>query len=81
MNWENKFYKQFYFTSLSPLGFTKHGKNLNYYDDKDLIKTIKPFAADCMNKQLAWANKSIAFCLGEGANYKFVSKFNEEYGQ
>lgn len=74
------FYKQFYFTSLSPLGFTKQGKNLNYYDDKELIKTIKPFAADCMYKQLPWANKSIAFCLGEGANYKFVSKFNYDYG-
>ena len=29
-----KFYSQFYITAVSPLGFTKHGKNLNYYDDK-----------------------------------------------
>jgi hypothetical protein len=75
-----EFYGQFYFTSLSPLGFTKHGKNLNYYDDKELIKTIIPFAADSMQQQLAWAKKPIAFCLGEGANYKFVNKFNEQYG-
>ena len=74
------FYQQFYFTSFSPLGFTRHGKNLNYYDDKELIKTIKPFALDCMHQQLTWAKKSVAFCLGEGANYKFVSKFNEVHG-
>ena len=74
------FYREFYFTSLSPLGFTKHGKNLNYYDDKELTKTIIPFAADCMQQQLAWAKTSVAFCLGEGANYKFISKFNNEYG-
>ncbi len=74
------FYGEFYFTSLSPLGFTKHGKNLNYYDDKELIKTIIPFAANCMQQQLAWAKTSVAFCLGEGANYKFISNFNNEYG-
>src|SRR5690349_4284562 len=31
-----KFYHQFYITSLSPLGFVRHGKNYNYYDDKTL---------------------------------------------
>ena len=75
-----EFYRQFYFTSLSPLGFTKHGKNLNYYDDKELVKSIEPFAETCMQQQLAWAKTSVAFCLGEGANYKFVNKFNEQYG-
>ncbi|NJN42713.1 MAG: DUF4918 family protein [Flammeovirgaceae bacterium] len=28
-----QFYKQFYFSSVCPLGFTRGGKNLNYYDD------------------------------------------------
>ncbi len=74
-----KFYQQFYITSFSPLGFTSKGKNLNYYDDKTLIKIIQPFALHCMKKQLRWANTSVAFVLGEGANYKFISKFNEEH--
>ncbi|MCY7422781.1 MAG: DUF4918 family protein [Chitinophagaceae bacterium] len=73
------FYGEFYFTSLSPLGFTRHGKNLNYYDDKELVKSIEPFAATCMQQQLAWARTSVAFCLGEGDNYKFINKFNNEY--
>src|ERR1700732_4187939 len=32
------FYRHFFITALSPLGFTRHGKNLNYYDDKALLK-------------------------------------------
>jgi Domain of unknown function (DUF4918) len=74
------FYNQFYFTSISPLGFTKAGKNLNYYDDKVLTERIVPFAVDCFNKQIEWGlHTSVAFCLGEGANYKFLSKLNNEY--
>lgn len=74
------FYNKFYFTAVSPLGFTKGGKNLNYYDDKVLAERIVPFAVDCFRKQIAWGlYTSIAFCLGEGANYKFLSKLNNEY--
>jgi hypothetical protein len=75
-----KFYSQFYITAVSPLGFTKNGKNLNYYDDKQLMQNIKPFAVDCFKKQLQWGlHSSVAFCLGEGDNYKFLSKLNAEY--
>jgi len=74
------FYGKFYITAVSPLGFTRNGKNLNYYDDKQLIQSIKPFAVDCFKKQLDWGlHASVAFCLGEGVNYKFLSKVNEEY--
>ena len=73
------FYKDFYITAVSPLGFTKHGKNLNYYDDKNLQNSIKDFAVDCMNKQLDFGiNRDIAFCLGDGKNYKYLSRLNEE---
>lgn len=74
------FYSQFYFTAVSPLGFTKAGKNLNYYDDKVLAERISSFAVDCFQKQLEWGlHTSTAFCLGEGKNFKFVSKLNDEY--
>lgn len=74
------FYEQFYITSLSPLGFTKDGKNLNYYDDKELIKSIKPFAVDCLQKQLDWGlHRTTAFCFGDGKNFNFISKLNEEH--
>ncbi len=74
-----KFYQDFYITAVSPLGFTKHGKNLNYYDDKSLQNDIKNFVIDCMNKQLKFGiDRSVAFCLGDGKNYKYLSRLNEE---
>jgi hypothetical protein len=74
------FYGKLYFTSISPLGFTKAGKNLNYYDDKILAERIVPFAIDCLRKQIDWGLRtSVAFCLGEGTNFKFLSKLNNEY--
>ena len=73
------FYKNFYITAVSPLGFTRHNKNLNYYDDKNLQSDIKDFAVDCMHKQFEFGiNRKVAFCLGDGKNFKYLSKLNEE---
>ena len=75
-----KFYAHFYITAVSPLGFTKGGKNLNYYDDKQLQQNIKPFVVECMRRQLAFGiNRDVAFCLGDGKNFNYLSKLNEEY--
>ncbi|MEJ7683530.1 MAG: uracil-DNA glycosylase family protein [Segetibacter sp.] len=74
------FYNKFYFTAVSPLGFIRGGKNLNYYDDKVLAERIVPFAVECFRMQIAWGlQTSVAFCLGEGTNYKFLSKLNMTY--
>jgi hypothetical protein len=77
-----KFYGDFFITALSPLGFTKDGVNLNYYDDKELLKDCKPFVVDCIKKQLdtILTSRDHCFCLGEGTNYKIFSKLNDEYG-
>jgi hypothetical protein len=73
------FYEQFYITAVSPLGFTQHGKNLNYYDDKTLQQCIKPFVIDCFNEQITFGiNRQIAFCLGDGKNFKYLSALNAE---
>jgi hypothetical protein len=74
------FYDKFYFTAVSPLGFTRAGKNLNYYDDKKLAERIVPFAVECFRMQIAWGlETSAAFCLGEGTNFKFLSRLNATY--
>ena len=74
------FYKKFYLTAVSPLGFTRHNKNLNYYDDKNLQNDIKGFVIDCMSRQLTFGIKrNVAFCLGDGKNYKYLSKLNDEH--
>lgn len=74
------FYKRIYITAVSPLGFTKAGKNLNYYDDKELQKEIEPFVIDCMEKQLKFGvHRDKAFCLGEGKNFNYLNKLNDQH--
>ena len=75
------FYGDYFFTAISPLGYVRHGKNLNYYDDKELIKASTPFILQCIRHQLATIpTGSVCFCLGEGENYKQFSRINEEHG-
>ena len=75
------FYKQFYITSVSPLGFVQKGKNLNYYDDKPLKQAIKPFVISCMQQQLDFGiQRDVCFCIGEGGNLKFLQQLNAEQG-
>jgi Domain of unknown function (DUF4918) len=75
------FYDQFYITAVFPLGFTRHGKNLNYYDDKELIKTAEPFILECIRQQLATIpTGSTCYCLGEGENFKQFSRINDRHG-
>ncbi len=73
------FYNKFYISSICPLGFTKHNKNLNYYDDKVLEKNIKNFVIQSMDQQLQFCReRDVAFCLGEGKNFAYFTKFNNE---
>ena len=75
------FYDRFYITAVFPLGFVRHGKNLNYYDDKELIKASTPFILQCIRRQMATIpTGSVCFCLGEGENYKQFSSINAEHG-
>lgn len=75
------FYDQFYFGSVSPLGFTKDGKNLNYYDDMNLQESLLPFILQSIEAQLAFGlNRKVAYCLGEGKNYKFLINLNKVHG-
>jgi hypothetical protein len=74
------FYKDIYISAVSPLGFVKDGKNLNYYDDKALKEKIRPFVVECMEKQLAFGlNRDVCFCIGEGENLKYLSGLNKSY--
>jgi len=71
------FYRHFYISALSPLGFTHEGKNLNYYDNKELEKKVTPFIIESIRTQLDFGiRKDVCFCLGEGDNFKFLSWLN-----
>jgi hypothetical protein len=74
------FYKQFYISAISPLGFVQNGKNLNYYDNAQLKQRIEPFVVDCLEKQLSWGiYRDSCFCIGEGTNLKYLTALNEKY--
>lgn len=74
------FYRKFYITAVSPLGFTGNGKNLNYYDDPVLLRRIEPFVVDCMERQLQFgAKRSVCFCIGEGDNLKHLERLNKQH--
>jgi uracil-DNA glycosylase len=74
-----KFCTDFYITAVSPLGFVKDKKNMNYYDDKKLEAGLHDFIVSCIRKQIAFgAVKSAAICLGEGQNFRYLSKLNSE---
>lgn len=72
-----KFYGKYFFNSVSPLGFTFEGKNLNYYDTPALTKSVEKFIVTSLRQQLELGiSNEIAFCLGEGENFKYLNKLN-----
>jgi hypothetical protein len=74
------FYGKFYITAVCPLGFVKEGKNINYYDVKELQEAATPFIVSTIREQLTFgANRKKAFCIGEGKNFKFLDKLNKEH--
>ena len=76
-----KFYGRFFISAVCPLGFTKNGNNLNYYDDKVLEETVKSFIIACLKTQLTFPiDQTVCYCLGEGKNYAYLSKVNAEKG-
>ncbi len=76
-----KFYRQFFVNSVVPFGFVKDGKNYNYYDDRQLQNTMEPFIKFHLNSLLEMGmSRKVCICLGEGKNFKFLSKLNEREG-
>lgn len=74
------FYDQYYFYSVSPVGFTRGGKNFNYYDDKKLKEELEPYIVEHMNMQLEMGmDRELAFSLGQGRNLKELLELNQKY--
>ena len=76
-----KFYKDYFITSVSPLGFVKNGTNLNYYDDKKLLQAVNPFIVSSIRKQISLGFETDhCICIGGDKNLKFLSTLNGEHG-
>jgi hypothetical protein len=73
------FYKSVFIAATSPVGFTKGGKNYNYYDDPELLAAVRPFIVRKMREQLEFgARRDVAIVLGTGKNFSFLSRLNDE---
>ncbi|MFI5152917.1 MAG: uracil-DNA glycosylase family protein [Chitinophagales bacterium] len=76
----DQFYGHFFISALCPLGFMQKGKNLNYYDSRELCNASKPFMTDCIRKQVdTMLGSSTCICLGEGENFNHFKKLNDKH--
>src|SRR5215207_7952362 len=67
------FYRHFFIGSVCPLGFVKGGKNINYYDDKELQQTVQPFIIQNLEKLLRFnVIRDTCICIGGEKNYKYL---------
>jgi hypothetical protein len=75
-----KFYSSYFITAVCPLGFTKAGINMNYYDDKGLMEALKPFIVENIKTQLGLGFKTDhCICIGGEKNFRFLSSLNDEH--
>jgi hypothetical protein len=75
-----KFYSHFFIGSVCPLGFIKHGKNINYYDDKELLETVEPFIIKSIKQLLDFnADTNICMAIGGEKNFKYLSSLNDRF--
>lgn len=79
-----KFYSKFYMNFVCPLGIVRINSkgnevNCNYYESKKVQKLLYPFMLESIKKQIDFGlDTSVAYCIGSGENYAFLTKLNEE---
>ena len=75
-----KFYKDFFFTTVMPLGLLKNDKNYNYYDDLETQKALESFIEETLLKQMSFPEtKPNIICVGQGKNLKYLKAFNDKH--
>ena len=74
------FYRNFYITSICPLGFVKDGKNYNYYDSQALTDAIMPMIIDNLQTHISFGLQTeVAYSMGQGKNFTFLKKLNDRH--
>jgi len=75
-----KFYKDFFFTTVMPLGLLKNDKNYNYYDDLETQNALEPFIEETLLKQMSFPQAKVnIICVGQGKNLKYLKAFNDKH--
>lgn len=75
-----KFYEDFFFTTVMPLGLLKNDKNYNYYDDLQTQTDLESFIKETLLTQMSFPQtKPNIICVGTGKNLKYLKEFNEKH--
>jgi hypothetical protein len=75
-----KFYADFFFTTVMPLGLLKEDKNYNYYDDKETQQRLESFIEETLLEQLTLTRpKPTIIAIGQGKNLKYLQAFNKKH--
>lgn len=75
-----QFYRHFFIGAVCPLGLVQDGKNLNYYDDKKLLKELTPFIVQNIEQLVSFPfSRKHCICIGGEKNFRFLSSLNNEY--
>jgi len=74
------FYQRLFLSAVCPLGFTRKGINLNYYDDKRLEKAVTPFVVSSIESHLEFpVHREHVMILGRGKNAAYFQRLNDEH--
>jgi hypothetical protein len=75
-----EFYRRFFVSAICPLGFTRGGVNLNYYDVRKLETAVTPFIVSSIEKQIAMGcSRDRVVILGRGTNAEFFRRLNTKH--
>ena len=75
------FTRRCFLTAAAPLGFTRGGVNLNYYDVPALARSCTPFIVESVERQIAIGGRpDRAVVLGAGKNLEFLQRLNDVHG-
>lgn len=74
------FYSHYFIGSVCPLGFVKEGKNINYYDDKDLLHVVEPFILKNLEALFSFpVHRDRCIAIGGEKNYKYLLSLNKKH--
>ena len=75
-----EFYRRFFVSAICPLGFTRGGVNLNYYDVRKLETAVTPFIVSSIEKQIEMGcDRDRVVILGRGTNAEFFRRLNAKH--
>jgi hypothetical protein len=74
------FFRRFFLSAVCPLGFTRRGINLNYYDDRKLERAVTPLIASSIEAQIGLGcGRDRVIVLGSSQNARFLNRLNDQH--